>query len=172
MFKTHYMWPSGIYSGAFPVTPFHIGVPWGHGEMSSCKALKNDEEKRVGERVMEELWGEDEIWSEIFWKWTLMGVLFSSSCKLQHGEDRTVCRSEGAQVEKKWKRKKSTTLHHRASSFTQNRSSIKCKCTNFFLSCSVLALKNFHNMFPGNCIIMTCLPMGGKKLGSLSIQRC
>lgn len=64
MFKTHYMWPSGIYSGALPVTPFRAGVPWEHGEMSSCKAWKRDEEKGTvreqGKQAMEELRGEDE----------------------------------------------------------------------------------------------------------------
>lgn len=45
MFKTHYMWPPGIYSAALPVTPFRAGVPREHGEMSSFKAWKRDEEK-------------------------------------------------------------------------------------------------------------------------------
>lgn len=40
MFKTHYMWPSGIYSGTLPVTPFCAGVPWEHSEMSSSEAWK------------------------------------------------------------------------------------------------------------------------------------
>lgn len=53
MFKTHYMWPSGIYSGALPVTPFHAGVPWEHGEMSSCKAWKRRVERDSGREVVE-----------------------------------------------------------------------------------------------------------------------
>lgn len=60
------MWPSGIYSGALPVTPFRTGVPREHGEMSSCKkAWKRDEEKggseTVREGAAEELWGEEGV---------------------------------------------------------------------------------------------------------------
>lgn len=100
MFKTHYMWPSGIYSGALPVTPFRTGVPWEHGEMSSCKAWKRHEEKGTVRGWERERWRNreermrDEVKSagnEHF-----MGVLSAGSWELRRGKNSVFLQVNGS----------------------------------------------------------------------------